>query len=100
MSRLESALRGACPDHLPSLVGGPDESTVLKGSAVKPASTCADDDCLRLGQVVESRGQTGRLANRAGLLRVVSAAEFAHHYDASGNADPQLQLSPGRRRRA
>ena len=95
MSRLESALRCACSEHLPGLDRGADECAVLKGSAGHPARACTDDDRLRLGQLIESRGQTGRLAKNTGFLRVAGAAEFAHHRESCGNADPQLQLSLG-----
>src|SRR3954468_11667093 len=93
MSRLESALRCAYPERLQSLDRGADESAVLKGSTGNPASACANDDRVRLGQLVESRGQIGRLANHAGLLHEAGAADFADHYESCGNADPQLQLS-------
>ncbi|HXE26605.1 MAG TPA: hypothetical protein VN637_17115 [Roseiarcus sp.] len=90
VQRLEAARRGARPQHGPGLHRSGDalqgfrpEVFELEQIAKKPSRAFADDDRVRLGDVLQTGCEVRGLADDA-------RGQIAHHHHPGGDANPEL----------
>src|SRR5262249_9819021 len=70
----------------------------LEEGAEKSSRAVGDDDCIRLGDPLQSCREVRGLADNATLLSFARADQVAYHNEPRRDADPYLQGHTGRRR--
>ena len=99
--RLETTQHAALTDDTPSALrfGKPGERLLaeivdLEQGADLPPRAVGDDQRVRRGQPLQPGGEIQRLADDPALLRRTGADQIAHHDEAAGDAEPNVQGLP------
>ena len=97
----KSAFRGTRPQRRPgarrtcnALQAHRSEVLKLEEIAEQPPRALGDDDCVRLGDRLQPRGEVRGLADAAALLRLARSDDVPDHHQVGGDADAHAQGEP------